>query len=302
MMQFSDTRLPRGGRRNATRRVSAWFVVPAVVTLLAFIAVPAVAGIALSFTDYRGYGAFAWTGVDNYIRLLSDAQALSSIGNTVLLAVIVVVGQNLLGLVLALALEAPLRGRRVLQVLFLMPVIISPVIVSYLWQYIFAPDGALNVILRAIGMDALAQPWLGQPSTALGAIAVVVIWQYTGNAMIIYLAGLLNVPEELSEAAELDGAGTWQRITRIKLPLIAPAITINVVLTTITGLRLFDQILAMTNGGPGYATETIATVIYKRGFSGGEFGYALAMAIVLTIGIALLTTVQTILLRRREAS
>ncbi|MFP3416014.1 sugar ABC transporter permease, partial [Bacillus sp. SIMBA_074] len=90
---------------------------------------------------------------------------------------IVVVGQNLLGLVLALALEAPLRGRRVLQVLFLMPVIISPVIVSYLWQYIFAPDGALNVILRAIGMDALAQPWLGQPSTALGAIAVVVIWQ-----------------------------------------------------------------------------------------------------------------------------
>lgn len=292
---------PLAGRSQPAIRVSAWFVVPAVAVLLSFVVIPAVAGATLSFTDYRGYGAFDWTGLDNYVRLFSDSQALSSIGNTVVLAVTVVIGQNVLGLALALALEAPLRGRRVLQALFLMPVIISPVIVSYLWQYIFAPEGALNIVLRALGLGGLAQSWLGQPSTALAAIAVVVIWQYTGNAMIIYLAGLLNVPPELSEAASLDGANAWNRITRIKLPLMGPAITINVVLTTITGLRLFDQILAMTNGGPGYATDTIATVIYKRGFSGGEFGYALAMAIVLTIGIALLTVVQTVLLHRRES-
>jgi raffinose/stachyose/melibiose transport system permease protein len=282
--------------------VSIWFVVPAILILVTFVVIPAIAGVALSFTDYKGYGAFQWTGIDNYVRLFGDNQAISAIGNTVVLAVTVVIGQNLLGLVLALALEAPLRGRRVLQVLFLMPVIISPVIISYLWQYIFAPDGALNVVLRAIGLGEVAQPWLGQPTTALWAIAVVVIWQYTGNAMVIYLAGLLNVPIELSEASSLDGANLWQRITRIKLPLMVPAITINVVLTTITGLRLFDQILAMTNGGPGYATDTIATVIYKRGFSGGEFGYALAMAIVLTIGIASLTVIQTIVLRRRESA
>lgn len=289
-------------RPALTMRTSIWFALPAIAVLAVFVVVPAIAGAALSFTDYRGFGSFEWIGFDNYTRLFTDAQALSAISNTVVLAVTVVIGQNLLGLVLALALEAPLRGRRVMQVLFLMPVIISPVIISYLWQYIFAPDGALNVVLRAVGLADAAQPWLGQPSTALWAIAVVVIWQYSGNAMVIYLAGLLNVPAELSEAASLDGASTWQRITRIKIPLIAPAITINLVLTTITGLRLFDQILAMTNGGPGYATETIATVIYKRGFSGGEFGYALAMAIALTVGIAALTIVQTILLRRKESA
>lgn len=288
--------------KRLSMRTSVWFAVPALAVLVVFVVIPAIAGAALSFTDYRGFGSFDWIGVDNYTRLFSDGQAVSSIGNTVVLAVTVVIGQNLLGLVLALALEAPLRGRRVLQVLFLMPVIISPVIISYLWQYIFAPDGALNVVLRAVGLGDVAQPWLGQPSTALWAIAVVVIWQYTGNAMVIYLAGLLNVPGELSEAASLDGANAWQRITRIKIPLIAPAITINLVLTTITGLRLFDQILAMTNGGPGYATDTIATVIYKRGFSGGEFGYALAMAVVLTLGIAVLTIIQTILLRRKESA
>lgn len=280
--------------------VSPWFVVPALVVLLAFVVIPAIAGAALSFTDYRGFGSFNWIGWENYGRLFSDGQAMSSIGTTVVLAVVVVVGQNLLGLALALALEAPLKGRRVLQVLFLMPVIISPVIISYLWQYIFAPDGALNAALTALGLAELAQPWLGQPSTALSAIAVVVIWQYTGNAMVIYLAGLLNVPPEVSEAASLDGANVWQRIVHIKFPLMAPAITINLVLTTITGLRLFDQILAMTNGGPGYATDTIATVIYKRGFSGGEFGYALSMAIILTIGIASLAAVQAALLRKRE--
>lgn len=287
-------------RASAHRTVSVWFFAPALLMLLAFIIVPAVAGAVLSFTDYRGFGEFDWIGIDNYTRLFSDSQALSSIGNTLLLAITVVVGQNVLGLALALALEAPLRGRRILQVLFLMPVIISPVIVSYLWQYIFAPDGAINSTLRAAGLDSLAKPWLGDPDTAIWAIAVVVVWQYTGNAMVIYLAGLLGVPPELSEAAALDGAGVVTRITRIKLPLMAPAITINVVLTTITGLRLFDQILAMTNGGPGYATDTIATVIYKRGFSGGEYGYALAMAIALTVGIAILSVGQSLLLRRRE--
>src|SRR3954451_6226632 len=162
-----------------------------------------------------------------------------------------------------------------------------------------APKGALKLVLETVGLGGLHHAWLGDAGTALGAIAVVVIWQYTGNTMVIYLAGLLGIPEELSEASALDGANAWQRIFHIKFPLLAPAFTINLVLSTITALRLFDQVIAMTGGGPGYATETIASVIYKRGFASGEYGYGLAMAILLSLGIAVLSSIQTLVLRRR---
>lgn len=280
--------------------MSRGFIAPALVVMTVFLVVPAVVGIVLTFSDWKGFGALNWVGFDNYAKFVADPQSLTSLGNTAGLAAMIVVGQNLAGLALALILERRRRGGAFLQALFLMPVIISPVIISYLWQYIYSPFGALNVVLDTVGLGFLQRSWLGDPQTALAAIAVTIIWQQTGTSMVIYLAGLRGVPPELAEAAQIDGAGWWQRLSRIKLPLLAPAITINLVLTLIAGLRVFDQIIAMTGGGPGYATDTLSTVIYKRGFGAGQLSYGLTMAVVLSVAIAVLAVVQTVLLRRRE--
>lgn len=275
-------------------------MVPAVVVMTVFVVAPAIVGVVLTFSDWKGFGALNWVGLDNYAKFLTDPQSLTSLSNTAVLAAMIVVGQNLAGLSLALILERRRPGSGFLQALFLMPVIISPVIISYLWQYIYSPFGALNVVLDTVGLGFLQRSWLGDPQTALAAIAVTIVWQQTGTSMVIYLAGLRGVPPELAEAAQIDGAGWWQRLARIKLPLLAPAITINLVLTLIAGLRVFDQIIAMTGGGPGYATDTLSTVIYKRGFGAGQLSYGLTMAVVLSVAIAVLAVVQTVLLRRRE--
>jgi raffinose/stachyose/melibiose transport system permease protein len=286
--------------RRGSGGVSVAFVAPALVALALVVVAPSIAGAVLTFTDYSGFGQFQWIGLDNYRRFFSDPQSTQAIVNTVLLAVAVVLGQNICGLALALGLERRFTGRSVLRVLFLMPAILSPVIISYLWQYIYAPTGALNVALGSVGLTDLQRSWLGDSQTALWAVAVAVVWQHTGYAMVIYLAGLHGVPRELTEASWLDGANAWQQFTRIKLPLLAPAVTINLVLSLITGLRLFDQIIAMTGGGPGYATETIATAIYERGFGSGELAYGLTMSIMLAAAIAVISAVQVRVLRRRE--
>lgn len=287
-------------RRARRTGVSRGFLVPALVVMTVFIVVPAGVGIVLTFSDWKGFGALNWVGFENYLKFFTDPQSLQSLSNTAVLALMIVIGQNLAGLGLALITERRRPGGAFLQAVFLMPVIISPVIISYLWQYIYSPSGALNVVLETVGLGALQRSWLGDHQTALIAIAVTIIWQQTGTSMVIYLAGLRGIPGELAEAAQIDGAGWWQRLSRIKLPLLAPAITINLVLTLIAGLRVFDQIIAMTGGGPGYATDTLSTVIYKRGFGAGQLSYGLTMAIVLSVAIAALAVVQTILLRRRE--
>ena len=278
------------------------FLVPAVVIFVALVILPALGGAVLSFSDLSLLGTPSFVGFDNYAKVFSDEQALASLGNTFLLAAIVVIGQNVLGLALALALEAAFPGRNFLRVLFLLPAILSPVIIGYLWQYLYSPTGAINQFLETIGLGQLATPWLGNPSTALIAVAIATVWQLTGYAMVIYVAGLNGVSEEVLAAAQLDGANAWQRLIHIKLPLIAPAITINAALSLIGGLRLFDQVLAMTSGGPGYATETLATVIYKEGFTYGHLGYSLSLSIVLGLFVAVLASVQVILTRRAEVN
>ncbi|MCW3016873.1 MAG: binding-protein-dependent transport system inner rane component [Solirubrobacterales bacterium] len=291
-------------RRRALRRAHAgvpWlFATPALVAFAAIVVVPSLAALAYSFTDWTGLGAAHWVGFDNYSRTFSDDQASGSLRNTLLLTVAVVVAQNVLGLLLALGLERRFRGRNLLRTIFFAPVILSPVIIGYLWQYIYAPDGGLNRVLGTLHLEALQATWLGDPKIALWAVAATVVWQFAGYAMIIYSAGLEGVPSELKEAAALDGAGRFQVFRDVTLPLLVPAITINVALSLITGLKLFDQVLAMTGGGPGFSTETLSTVIYKQGFVNGRLGYSAALAVELGVAVAVLTTVQVLILRRRE--
>lgn len=300
-MSTISSSLPRRLTRRRAHAGAPWlFAAPALVAFAAIIVLPSLAALAYSFTDWSGLGAAHWVGLDNYSKTLSDDQASGSLRNTLTLTVVVVVAQNVLGLLLALALQQRFRGRNLLRIIFFAPVILSPVIIGYLWQYIYAPDGGLNRVLETLHLSALQATWLGDPGIALWAVAATVVWQFAGYAMIIYSAGLEGVPAELKEAAALDGAGRLQIFRDVTLPLLVPAITINVALSLITGLKLFDQVLAMTGGGPGFSTETLSTVIYKQGFVNGHLGYSAALAVELSVAVALLTTVQVLVLRRRE--
>ncbi|MEU8134176.1 carbohydrate ABC transporter permease [Streptodolium elevatio] len=293
----------RRPRRNPT--APPWlFVVPALVVYAVVVLYPSIAGVFYAFTDWSGVGGFSYTGLENFRTLLHDDMARESIRNTLLLTVAVVVVQNGIGLLLALGVNANIRTKSLLRVIFFAPAVVSPVMVAFLWKYIYNPDdgAGLNGVLGAVGLGGLRQDWLGDPSLALWSVAAMVIWQYAGYSMVIFLAGLQGVPAELHEAARIDGAGTWQRFRYVTWPLLAPALTINLMLSTIGGLKLFDQVYAATNGGPGTSSETLSTVLYKQAFVYGKFGYSTAVALVLAIFVAAVSLVQLRYLRAREVT
>lgn len=282
-----------------------WFAVPAVLVYALVVLYPSIAGAGSAFTDWSGVGsAKAFVGIANFKQLVRDDQALGALRNTLLLTVAIVVVQNGIGLLLALGVHTRIRSRMVLRLVFFAPVVVSPVMVSFLWKFVYnpAPDAGLNAALGSVGLGGLRQDWLGNPSLALWSVAFTVIWQCAGYSMVIFLAGLEGVPAELHESAMVDGAGTVARFRHITWPLLAPAVTINVMLSTVGGLTLFTQIIAMTNGGPGYATDTLSTVLYKQAFVYGKFGYSTAVALVLAIFVAAVTFLQIGYLRSRETT
>ena len=295
------------GRRGRSRDHTAppWpFVVPALLVYAVVVLGPSLAGVVYAFTDWSGVGGFSFTGPDNFRTLLHDGRALESVGNTLLLTTAVVVVQNGVGLLLALGVHSRVRSRAVLRLVFFAPAVVSPVMVAVLWKYIYNPENGagLNGLLGAVGLGALRRDWLGDPSLVLWSVAAMVVWQYAGYSMVVFLAGLQGVPAELHEAARIDGAGCWQRFRHVTWPLLAPALTVNVMLSTIGGLKLFDQVYAATNGGPGTASETLSTVLYKEAFVYGKFGYSTAVALVLALFVAAVSLLQLHALRAREVA
>ncbi|HEY2200481.1 MAG TPA: sugar ABC transporter permease, partial [Solirubrobacteraceae bacterium] len=242
-----------------------------------------------------------WVGLANFREIFSDPVARGALWHTLELTAAFVAVVNVIGLVLALALHRTVRSRNLLRALFFAPVVLSPLAVSYIWQFIFAYNGPLNHFLGAIGLHSWQKDWVGDPQWALWTIFVVMVWQFAGLAMTLYLAGLQGIPEELDEAAAVDGASTWFRLRRVTLPLLAPALTISITLMTISGLRVFDQVVGLTTGGPANATETLATQVYEQGFVNGRFGYGAAFGVLLTLLVALVALIQVTALRRREA-
>lgn len=288
-------------RRRSIYNVPVWFLVPALLIYLVIGIYPGVAGVGLSFTSWDGLSQERpFSGLDNLFRFLNDPQALQSLGNTGILTVSVVIFQNLLGLLLALGLNTNIKSRNILRTILFAPAIMTPVVVAFVWQYIFTANGSLNTILTVFGLPT--QSWLGNPDLALGSIIAVIIWQYAGYSMVIYLAGLQAVPDELLEAASLDGAGTFRRFTSVTLPLIAPAITISVILSSIHALKIFDQVYAMTGGGPGTASQVLSGFQFEQAFALGNFGYGSMVALILTVIVAIISVIQYRVLRRNEES
>jgi len=287
---------PRRGRFNLTL---ALFLLPALFVYGLFLAVPAIAALAMSVTDWRGPagGDPSFVGLRNFTRLATDDPIFSrAFGNNVKFTLTVLVAQTLLSLLLALMLVKNTRINVFYRVLFFVPTIISSVSVALAWVLMYDSEiGALNAVLEGVGLPGYS--WLGNRGTAIFSLAFVQFWQHTGQVMIIFVAGLQAIPRELYEAAELEGATRWQNFRHITLPLLAPAAAIVVAYTTIQSFRAFDLVIALTDGGPANATEILSTWIYHNAFLNNTYGYASAGAVIFMIILGALTALQFRLLR-----
>ncbi|MEV6638126.1 sugar ABC transporter permease [Actinoplanes sp. NPDC051470] len=281
-----------GERRKVHTIGRWWWALPGALLVIAMHYGATAVGGSFAFTNWSGIGSFEWIGLGNFERIFDDPTKLTALRNTLLLAFGSVILSNLAGVVLAIGLNRVLKTRYLLRTLFFMPVVLSPLATSYIWKFIFQLDGPLNSILSGVGLDGLARPWLADPIWALWAVLLVVVWQNTGFAMVIYMSGLASVPVEIEEAAAIEGASLWQRTWHVVLPCLRPAIAIATTLGLVNGLRIFDQILALTGGGPANATATLATEVYKQAFSLGNFGYGAALAVILTVIILTFAVIQ----------
>lgn len=297
--QTNMSRSLRALRRSA---VTALFLLPACVLFTMFVIYPILSSFYYSLTSWDGLSPnVTFVGLANFQALFSDSTVLVDLKNTVGYALGVVLLQNSIALLLAVILDSILPRLTFLRVLFLIPALLSALSIGYIWSYLYSPlFGFVNSMLGHIGLAGWQQDWLGNPRLALPSIMLTGTWHWVGFTMIIYLAGLQSVPSELYEAASIDGAHGWQRFRHITFPLIAPSVTVNVLLTLIGGLKVFDTIIAMTGGGPDGASESLAVRIYKEAFSMNHFGYATAIGIVMS-GIILAVSVLNLrVLRKRE--
>jgi raffinose/stachyose/melibiose transport system permease protein len=282
--------------------VQSIFLLPALVIFTAFVIYPLLGSVYYSLTDWDGLSPdLHFVGLANFQQLLSDPSVLIDMRNTLVFAAGVMVLQNGIALLLALILDGLLRRLTFLRVLFLIPTMFSALAIGYTWSYIYSPVfGFLNTFLEKIGLAGWQQDWLGNPHLTLASLIFTNSWEFMGFGMVIFLAGLQAVPPELYEAANIDGTSGWQRFWQITFPLIAPAVTINIVLTMIGSLKTFDLIFVMTNGGPGNASESLALRIYTEAFTLNHFGYATAVGIVMTLFILVLSVLNLRFLRKRE--
>lgn len=268
---------------QAMRRLKSeyFFALPALVIFAIFFIYPFINGFWLSLTKWNGYTDPTFIGLRNFSAIFHDERALNAIRNTVIFALISTPLLNLLGLAYALLLEnTHSRAVKVARTLVYVPAIISPLIMGYVWFFIMKSGGTAQQLLQNIGLGGLVSDWLAQPAVALGLIIAVNTWQFSGMTMVIYLSALEAVPHELYEAADVDGANYWQKLIHVKLPGITSAITINILTNIIGSLAIFDVIVALTDGGPGYATESLSIYIMRMSYDGST-GYAVAVAMVM---------------------
>lgn len=279
------------------RQPGLWpFLIPGALLCAVVIAVPVVATVGISFTEWTGVGTPRWAGAANYDRLLHDENFWASFRNIALLIVAMAVVPTLLGLFLAALLfdyVAPrvgMRPARALRSGLYLPQILPLAVTGIVWGWILHPGyGALNSILDTAGLGSLARNWLGDPAYALYTVMAVMVWVQLGYPLVMFMAGLQRVDPELYEAADLDGAGWWQRFTRIGVHQIRPEIAIVLITTTIAGLKIFGQIFVLTRGGPGNATLVPSYFAYQNYFERAAVGYGSAISTVLTVVIVLLT-------------
>jgi len=269
-----------------------WFVLPALILFIFVVVVPFFRGFGIAFTNWDGFSPKqTFVGFRNFLLLLTDSALLPPLWNTLYFTGITVVMVNILGLAVALGVDRKFPGVGVVKTIFFLPIVVSLVLASFIWSYLFS-----DVFPRIFHAPGL----LGSADTVMSGLALICLWRDTGLAMLTYLAALKTIPEELKEAAMIDGAGIWQRFRVITVPLIVPAFTINVTLWLGWGLKVFDYPMAATGGGPGAASWTLAIYVYEYAFPYGKAGYGQAAALVLFVLVFTLSALVTKVLRSKE--
>lgn len=260
-----------------------YMALPAILLFGLFFLYPLAQGIGVSLTDSNGVTAPNFVGLGNFADFFRDDRALHDVKITLLFALGSAPLLNLFGLLYALLLDRKMPGRGFVRAVVYLPAVISPLIMGYIWYFILQPGrGYLAFALKEAGLGHLDVNWLGESSSALVVLIAVNVWQYVGMTMIVYLAGLQGIPADLYEAATIDGAGRRQSLRYVTLPLLYPAIKINVVTNIIGSLSVFEIIVALTDGGPGYATESLSIYILRMLY-GSFTGYSTAVALILFV-------------------
>lgn len=279
-----------------------YFSIGALVLYSVFMVLPGLMGFYLSFTDWNRYSSeINFIGLRNFALIFSKQNYWHSITNTIIFTLVTIVLKTVVALLLALLLTKGLkRFFNFHRVIIYLPAIIPMIVVGIVFKSILHPTtGALNEFLRAIGLDFLAQRWLTNPNIALYSVILVDTWKGVGFIMVILIAGLQVIPTEYYEAAQIDGANAWDEFWKITLPLLIPTLTVTTVLNLLYGLKVFDIVWVLTNGGPGYATETVYTVVFKE-FSKGRYGVSTALSTLLFVIMSLFGYLLIKVMHKRE--
>ena len=294
---------PRRSSLSRTQRKTIagyLFIAPAFLLYAFFFVYPFVISIYYSLVKWGGAGPKQFVGFANYARLFSDRLLWQSLQHNLLWVIVGTITPIAIALLLGALLWRGLPGMLFFRTIFFLPVILSEVVIAIVWNWIYHPlFGPLNLLLRGVGLDSLARGWLGDPQTALPALLVTAIWGYFGFAFVVIMAGLQDVNLELVEAAEIDGANSWQRFRYILVPELRHVLTMITALTLIGGFNVFGIVFVMTQGGPGTATQVIATYTYRKAFQESDIGYGATLSLVMTL-ITLVTSYLFIRIRERN--
>ena len=272
--------------------------IPIVLLFFCFNTLPLIKGFIYSFTNFKGYGNYDFVGLRNYVDLFSDGRVGRSYLFTFKFALVSTILVNVLSLILALGLNSKLKAKSALRAVYFLPNILGGLVVGYIFSFFFTY--ILPAAGKAAGIEWLSSSMLSNTKTAWLAIVVVACWQSVAMNTIIYIAGLQTVPEDVYEAGAIDGASGWRKFKNLTFPLIMPFFTINMVLCMKNFLMVFDQIMALTKGGPSQSTESISYLIYQNGMGGGQFGFQSANAVLFFVVIVAISVFQMTVLNKKE--
>ena len=273
------------------------FLAPVLIALIVVVVIPLLYGVYYSFTNWDGINTPVFAGISNYMQLLGDEGFRNALWFTTKFAVVSIVLINAIGLGLALLVTQKLKGSNIMRTVFFMPNLIGGLILGFIWQFVFIQG--FDAIGQAVGTEAL-QGWLSTTRTGFWGLVILTAWQMSGYIMIIYIAHLEGIPEDLVEAAQIDGANVFQRFRHIIFPLVAPAFTVSMFLTLSNSFKLYDQNLSLTGGAPYNSTQMVAMNIYNTAFLENKMAYAQSKALVFFIIIAVISLTQVYYNKKRE--
>lgn len=283
-------------------RVKAGFAAPAFFVYTLLLVIPILMAFGLSFVSWNGISEMSFVGLRNYAQVFRDKSIGNAVLNTLLITIVQSVVCNVLGLLLAVLLNKTGKRTAIFRTIYFLPNVLSGVAIAFVWKAIFSYNGVLNTVLAAVGLDHLVAAFMSTHASALVCIIIVGIWSSLGYYMMIYISALQSVPQELYEAATVDGASSWSKFRYITLPMITSGTMVSFLMSIINGLRAYDVVKIMTDGGPGKMTETIVYNIVRYGFSGNMMGYSSAIAVILFVAIGMISILIVKAFHKQEVS